>query len=57
MNRYVRDSLADPTLRKVLQQLDIQPVGKTLAEQAAFVAADRKLFMEMVRIAKIPRPD
>jgi tripartite-type tricarboxylate transporter receptor subunit TctC len=54
MNGYLRESMNDPAMRHILGELGIVPHPTTLAEQSAFVAADRRNFVEMVRVAKVP---
>jgi len=57
MNSLLREALADPQIKAGLENQGMVPNAHTLAEQEAWVVADRKRWVEWMRIAKIqPQP-
>ena len=54
MNRYVRDSLTDPLIKRNADQLGVVLISKTVAEQNDFANADRKRWADLIRSLKIP---
>ncbi len=57
MNDHMRNALADPGVKKDIEQQGLIVRATTLAEQAEFVLADRKRWAEWVRMANIPKID
>ncbi len=55
MNALLRDALADPAIKAGLEGQGLTVRAVTIEEQKAWVAEDRKNWVEWVRIAKIPR--
>lgn len=57
MNSLLRESLSDPAIKAGLENQGLTPNAFTLEEQKAWVVADRKRWVEWLRIAKIqPQP-
>lgn len=57
MNGLLREALSDPTIKAGLENQGLVPTALNIDEQIAWVAADRKRWVEWLRIAKIePQP-
>lgn len=54
MNRYMRETIAEAEFRGKVEQSGALIRSTSVAEQADFLATDRKRWKEWVRIAKIP---
>lgn len=57
MNRFMREALAQPEMRRQIEESGAVVRITTLEEQAAWTAADRKQWREWVKVANIPPVD